>query len=371
MFFKLVKDLPWMFAIAFLVWLLVLILFLRGPNRKNGSFIQKNAILLLSVIIALVLTTADIWYFVQYAPTHFKRDITSEKSIILTATEIVKEFQANETLAVSKYNNKVVEITGEVIKVDIDSTSSTILLKTDVAGTSISSKLKSKQDIVSGCTVTVKGILTGFILNQVQLNEAIITNITLPSSTKAPLTVLKDSALSAVKSVKDTSKKAAEKKIEARIYTTNKASIRFFSSTPEEDIEATNSQTISSLNDKTGQLNVAALIKGFHFENDLMQNHFNDKDYMNSDAFPKSEFNGIISNINTVNFSKDGSYNVTATGSLTIHGATQKVTAMGTLSVNSGIITVKSVFKIKRVDYGITTNEVADVLEITVTAKYD
>src|ERR1019366_9361511 len=141
-----------------------------------------------------------------------------------------------------------------------DSTSSTILLKTDIAGTSISSKLKSKQDIVPGSMVTVKGVLTGFILNQVQLNEAIITNITLPSSTKAPLNVLKDSALPAAKSVKDTSKKAGEKKIEARIYTTNKASIHFFSSTPEEDIEATNSQTISSLNDKTGQLNVAALI---------------------------------------------------------------------------------------------------------------
>jgi len=29
------------------------------------------------------------------------------------------------------------------------------------------------------------------------------------------------------------------------------------------------------------------------------------------------------------------------------------------------------VFKIKRIDYGITTNEIADTLEITVSCKYD
>jgi hypothetical protein len=370
MFFKLVKDLPWMFAVAFLIWLLVLLLFLRKTDKKRGSSTQKNIIQFIAVIIAVILTTADIWYFIQYAPTHYKRDINAEKSIVLTATEIVKEFQANEAVALNKYNNKIVEITGEVIKVNTDSAASVIILKTDDPGATISSKLNGKQDIRLGSIISVKGILTGFILNQVQLNQAIITKISLPL-VATPLHGLKDSAIASFKPLKDSSSKKAEIKQEVKIYTTNKASIRFFSTTPEEDIEATNSQALSSLNIQTGVLNFAALIKGFHFENELMQNHFNDKDYMNSDAFPKSEFKGVISNINKVNFSKDGNYNVTATGNLSIHGATRKVTATGILSLNSGIVTLKSVFKINRVDYGITTNEVADALEITVTAKYD
>jgi polyisoprenoid-binding protein YceI len=102
-----------------------------------------------------------------------------------------------------------------------------------------------------------------------------------------------------------------------------------------------------------------------------MQDHFNSADYMNSDAFPKSEFKGTITNINTVDFTKDATYNITATGSLTIHGFTQKTTSTGTLTVAQGKVSVKSIFKIKRLDYGITTDEISDSIEITVTSKYD
>ena len=157
----------------------------------------------------------------------------------------------------------------------------------------------------------------------------------------------------------------------AIIYSTNKASIRFFSSTAAEDIEATNNQTASAFNNQTGDLRFVVLIKSFHFENELMQDHFNEKDYMNSDVFPKSEFKGRIMNINSIDLSKDSSYNVTAIGSLTIHGVTQKITASGTLTVAHQRINLKSVFKINRADYGITSEEIADTLEITVIATYN
>ena len=109
----------------------------------------------------------------------------------------------------------------------------------------------------------------------------------------------------------------------------------------------------------------------FHFENELMQDHFNDKDYMNSDEFPKSEFKGILNNINKLDLTKDETNKISTTGSLTIHGITQKVFAAGTITVSKGKISLKSIFKIKRADYGITTNEIADELEITVTCRYD
>ena len=370
MFFKLIKDLPWMFTIAFVIWLIVLIIIVRRPAKQpNSSFFKKNKAIVFAILLSIVFTVIDIWYFVEYAPTHFRRDISNEKSIALTATDIVNEFKTNETAAYAKYNNKAVEITGEVDKVDADSTSQTVIIKTTIEGSSVSARLKNKQDVTKGNTVTIKGIVTGFILDQVQLSEAIITNHSMASN-PLPAIVSKDTAIVS-KPIKDTVKTVAVKKIESKTYSTNKASVRFFSSTPEEDIEATNSQTISTLNDKSGQLNFASLIKGFHFENELMQDHFNSADYMNSDAFPKSEFKGTVTNISAVNFSKDGSYNVTATGNLTIHGVTKKINVTATITVAQGKVSAKAVFKIKRIDYGITTNEIADTLEITVSCKYD
>ena len=156
-----------------------------------------------------------------------------------------------------------------------------------------------------------------------------------------------------------------------KTYVTKSAQVKFFSHTPAEDIEATNNQAESKLVDKTGQVMFSLLIKGFRFENELMQEHFNGADYMNSTKFPKGEFKGKITNIAAVNFAKDGTYNVTTTGDLTIKGITKKVTAKGTITVTKSKISTKSIFKINVKDYGVDGSEVTKDLEITVTAKYE
>ncbi len=156
-----------------------------------------------------------------------------------------------------------------------------------------------------------------------------------------------------------------------KTYATKSAQVKFFSHTPAEDIEATNNQAESKLIDKTGQVMFSLLIKGFRFENELMQEHFNGADYMNSTKFPKGEFKGTITNIATVNFAKDGVYNVTADGNLTIKGITKKVATKGTITVAKGKISTKSIFKINVKDFGVDGSEVAKDLEVTVTAKYE
>lgn len=158
------------------------------------------------------------------------------------------------------------------------------------------------------------------------------------------------------------------------ILSTKSARVRFFSSTVAEDIEAINSQAVSKLDTRSGQVTFMLLIKGFVFENELMQEHFSD-DYMESSKFPKSEFKGLITNIAAINFKKNGSYPATAEGSLTIHGITQKVKASGTIVITNGKASLKSVFKIKVKDYGIAGSDIgksiAHELEITVTSQYD
>jgi hypothetical protein len=156
-----------------------------------------------------------------------------------------------------------------------------------------------------------------------------------------------------------------------KTYATKAAQVKFFSHTPAEDISAINNQAVSKLVSNTGDVMFSVLIKGFRFENELMQEHFNGADYMNSTKFPKGEFKGTITNIATVNFAKDGVYNVTANGNLTIKGITKKVAAKGAITITKGIVSTKSIFKIMIKDFGINASEVAKDLEITVTAKYE
>ena len=156
-----------------------------------------------------------------------------------------------------------------------------------------------------------------------------------------------------------------------KTYSTKAAKVKFFSHTVAEDVEAINNQVVCSVNDKTGQVNFAALIKGFKFENSLMQQHFNGKDYMQSDKFPKANFTGTISNIAAVNFAKNGSYNVTVDGTLTLHGVSQNIKPTGTINVANGKVSLKSNFKIKPKVFGVAVPDgIAEELETTVTSIF-
>lgn len=276
MVWKLMKELPLMFVVAALIWLVVAGLFLRNTKKNKGSFFTRHRPTFLAIVLAFVLTLADIWLFVQYIPTHFKK----------TQTEVI----APPTL---------------------DAVSETE--RTD------------------------------------SINSKPITPPSKDSSHKEKLLPVSPPA---------------------KTHATQKASIRFLSNGSTEDIEATNPSVACSLNDKTGKLRLLGLIKGFRFENELMQDHFNDKEYMDSETYPTTSFSGKITNVASLDLSKDGSHPITAEGELTIHGVTKPIIVKGTITVTSGKIQLQSVFKIKRMDFGITTDEVAETLEITVKANF-
>jgi polyisoprenoid-binding protein YceI len=160
------------------------------------------------------------------------------------------------------------------------------------------------------------------------------------------------------------------------LYLTRNGQITFFSTTPVEDIKATNNEVSSVINTKTGGLQFVILIKGFQFKKAAMQDHFNREDYMDSDKFPKSEFKGTITDLSKVDFTKDGSYPVTVEGNLTMHGVTNKMKTTGIVTIKEGKISTSSKFKIKLADYkisvpGIMSSKIAEVVEITVNCNYD
>src|ERR1700761_7143296 len=110
---------------------------------------------------------------------------------------------------------------------------------------------------------------------------------------------------------------------QTKVYQTKSGKVKFYSSTPVENIEADNNQVDAKLA-TNGQMVFMVAIRGFVFKNALMQEHFNEN-YMESDKFPKAVFMGTISNIKDIDFTKDGSYKVTVSGDMEIHGTKQKV----------------------------------------------
>lgn len=69
--------------------------------------------------------------------------------------------------------------------------------------------------------------------------------------------------------------------------------VTFFSYTAVENIQATNTQTLSLFNPKTQEIAVRILMKAFTFKKSLMHEHFNES-YIESDLYPEAAFEGKI-----------------------------------------------------------------------------
>ena len=111
-------------------------------------------------------------------------------------------------------------------------------------------------------------------------------------------------------------------------YFTKTGKIDFFSKASLEDIEAKNKTVTAVLDSKTGAVQFAVQMKGFEFEKQLMQQHFNEN-YVESDKFPRSEFKGSVTNNSAINYKKDGTYPARVKGKMTIHGVTNDVETTG------------------------------------------
>jgi len=158
--------------------------------------------------------------------------------------------------------------------------------------------------------------------------------------------------------------------VSAQKVMTKNGNIRFYSDTPAEKIEATNTQVNSALDLTTGDFVFKVLIKAFEFKKALMQEHFNEN-YMESDKIPNATFVGKISNLKDINLSKDGSYSAEVEGNLTIHGVTKKITEKGTIEVKNGKINAKAVLKVKPKDYNISipgavVANIAEFIEVSI-----
>lgn len=152
--------------------------------------------------------------------------------------------------------------------------------------------------------------------------------------------------------------------------------INFFSHTAVEDITANNYKVVSTLETSTGNVAFSVPMQSFEFAKALMQEHFNSKDFLNTKAFPKAKFEGKISNIGDVDFSKDGTYETNVSGNLTIKDVTKPINEKGTITIKGGVVNASTKFKLVLADFGITfkkgkpSTNIAKEIEITLNADY-
>ncbi|TVQ12747.1 MAG: YceI family protein [Bacteroidetes bacterium] len=156
----------------------------------------------------------------------------------------------------------------------------------------------------------------------------------------------------------------------AQVYITRNGTIRFFSETPLENIEATNRQVFSALNKQTGEFAFRVVMRSFSFEKALMQQHFNDN-FVESDRYPNATFEGKVKDIEDMDFSETGDYKVVVEGELTIKDVTRTISEQGTLKVEGDRIIARSVFIIRPEDYNVSipgryARNIARDIEVTV-----
>lgn len=152
--------------------------------------------------------------------------------------------------------------------------------------------------------------------------------------------------------------------------------LKFFSSTPFEDIEANNYASVGTIDLSSGALVFSVPMQSFEFEKSLMQKHFNSKKFLNTKANPKSKLVGQIENIQTMDLTKNGTYEVDITGNLTINGVTKTIREKANLMMENGKTSLQSKFPITLADYEIAfkkgkpSTNIAKSVEVTVEAHY-
>jgi polyisoprenoid-binding protein YceI len=135
-------------------------------------------------------------------------------------------------------------------------------------------------------------------------------------------------------------------------YVTSKGIVSFFAEAPVTDVDAQNESAKVVLNAVSNEIIMTMNMADFKFKNQKMGRDA-EKKYLETEKFKDASFRGKINGI--ANYHKAGTYPVTATGKMKIHGVERELTEKGTIVIEKDQIKIQSAFSVLLKDYNIET----------------
>jgi len=156
-----------------------------------------------------------------------------------------------------------------------------------------------------------------------------------------------------------------------QLYYSKSGFIGFYATTPLEEIKGENNQAYAVVDLGKKELAFTALVKGFIFPKELMQEHFNEN-YVESDRYPKASFTGNFTG--DVNMAREGSYPVRVKGQLSLHNIVHEVEMPAVLEVKGGMLIASARFVVMPEDFqieipSVVRNKIAREVTINVKAN--
>ncbi|MCB9314974.1 MAG: YceI family protein [Lewinellaceae bacterium] len=158
---------------------------------------------------------------------------------------------------------------------------------------------------------------------------------------------------------------------EAGLFSCNNGRVAFKSEAPLEVIEAESKHLRGILDAEKQTFAWTVEIQTFEgFNNALQREHFNEN-YLESRRFPKASFTGKI--IESMDFSKEGTYSVRAKGKLNIHGKEQERIIKSQVVVVGNRVQIRTDFRILLADHDIRIpkivyQKIAEEVQVVVQA---
>ena len=135
----------------------------------------SRIVLFVGLAIVLVAVIVGVYFY-----TLGQKDLTNARpDYTLPARELYADFEADENAASAKYLDKVVEVSGTVSHVEMNSDSAMNVMLMDDADmggvlcTFNNVKKRSSIDVSSGDNVIIRGICSGMLMD-VQLNNCVL-----------------------------------------------------------------------------------------------------------------------------------------------------------------------------------------------------
>ena len=132
--------------------------------------VAKKLTLILTLLAAILLSG------VAYAVKEYFRGHRDTSQLVtdyrMNATDLVKQFEANEVRATAEYVNKVISIRGEIGVIHVHDSTVTVLLRTPYSFSSVicefeTDNAKGVNRLQVGQDVNIKGICSGFLMDVV------------------------------------------------------------------------------------------------------------------------------------------------------------------------------------------------------------